>query len=111
MSNYPFIKLYVSPRCHHLDFEDNSILGIRSYDYGFLELIFWHGLFEIYYRPFSKRYGYFVTSFFDLTSAIGFLKTPRVELGRFLPGTKDYADKSAHEHYFNQDAQPWPRKK
>lgn len=86
MAHRSFIKLFVRPGSKHRDFDDNEILALRSFDYGLIELVFWHGLFEIYYRPLSKRYGYFVASFYDLDEALGFLKLPRLDLGRFLPG-------------------------
>ena len=109
MANYPFIKIFVHPGSKHKDFANNELLATRNFDYGFLELVFWHGLFEVFYRPSSKRYGYFVISFFELKQGLDFVKLPSVDLSKYLPGVLNYSPINFKDQYAN--AFPFFRKK
>lgn len=59
------------------NYADNEVLVTRSDDFGVYEVVYWAGFFEVYFRPFKKRYGYMVGSYPLLKSAVHVFRDSR----------------------------------
>ena len=55
------------------DYKNNQILAYKKELSGMVEIIYWMGWFEVYYRPKSKRYGELIAVMDDLEKAFNFL--------------------------------------
>jgi hypothetical protein len=53
---------------------NNEILAYRKAQYGAFEVIAWQEQFEVFYRPFRKRYGYFIGHYAELSNAVNVMK-------------------------------------
>lgn len=51
------------------EYKDNTLLAYKKLMQGTIEIITWHGEFELYYRTSKKRYGYFIATFQKLERA------------------------------------------
>ena len=56
-------------------YKDNQLLAYEKGKSGQIEIIFWRESFEIYYRPYSKTYGYHLHTCQDLRKAFNMINT------------------------------------
>lgn len=69
----PFRRFFHSFRTR--EYLDNEVLATRSDDLGCYEVVYWCEGFEVYFRPFKKRYGYLLGRFDDLAKALNVMKS------------------------------------
>lgn len=80
-SKYPINKMFDDNR-----FVDNQLIYTRKTDLGFLEVFYWKGFYEVYFRLHKKRYGYFITSLSTVKQAYNFLEaSPDLDLTKYVP--------------------------
>lgn len=80
-SKYPINKLF-----DNSNFVDNQLIYTRKTDLGFLEVFYWRGFYEVYFRLHKKRYGYFITSLPTVRKAYNFLEaSTEIDLTKYVP--------------------------
>lgn len=57
------------------DHKNNELLAFRKAQYGAFEVVAWQDQFELFYRPYRKRYGYFIRHYAELDKAVTVMKT------------------------------------
>lgn len=55
------------------NYKNNQILAYKKELSGMVEIIFWMGWFEVYYRPKGKRYGELIAVMDELEKAFNFM--------------------------------------
>ena len=79
-SKYPINKLF-----DKYNFVDNQLIYTRKTDLGFLEVFYWRGFYEVYFRLHKKRYGYFITSLSTVRQAYNFLEaSSEIDLTKYV---------------------------
>ena len=53
--------------------KQNKVIATRKLAKGQYEIVFWSDWYEVYFRPYRKRYGYYLNSFSSSKEAFKFL--------------------------------------
>ena len=84
--SYNRVKRFYYNSVNRSKYKTNQLVAYKKVDLGFLEVIYWADAFEIYLRPPKKRYGYFLTSFYQLKRAQNFLENYKhIDMTQILP--------------------------
>lgn len=56
-------------------YKNNEVLAYCKGQFGSFEVVAWQQQFEVFYRPFGKRYGYLLGVYEDLKYAVNVMKS------------------------------------